>query len=67
LESISKEENWCLGYISILDFVIYEMINQISKFLPEKIQCFKKLLNVRNKVYELPEIKAYENSEKSIK
>lgn len=45
-----------------MDFVIYELINQLEKIVPDKVQKLTKLFTLRERVRKIPEIEVYENS-----
>lgn len=67
LERNCKEDSWYFGYITVADFCFYEMINNIEWLFPGLAANFPKLLALRNRVYSLERIYAYETSDKSVK
>jgi hypothetical protein len=56
------KDSFYLGYLTILDFSMYEIVNHFQLLFPEEIQHFTKLIQIRDRVAALPEIKEYENS-----
>jgi hypothetical protein len=59
LEANCKEADWFFGYISIMDFIFYEMMNNMEWLFPELVKNFPKLMNLRNLVRALPAISSY--------
>jgi hypothetical protein len=55
-----------LGYLTIIDFSIYELVRYIEMLFPGKTTPLVRLNYIKNRIYELPEIKAYENSPRVI-
>lgn len=51
-----------LGYLSLFDFSIYELMHYIVIIFPKQIKDYRKLLEIERKVGDLPEVKAYEES-----
>lgn len=45
---------WFLSYLTIMDFVTYEAINQLDRIFPQEISKFKKLHALRDKVAQIP-------------
>lgn len=60
-------EGWYYGYITIMDFVIYELLNLIKSILEEQLKKFKKLMALRERFSAIPEIRNYENSPRALK
>lgn len=60
-------KTWMLGYLSVFDFSIYELVHYIDLVFPHRIKEFQRLIRVENRVRDLPEIKRYENSPQAIK
>ena len=56
-----------MGYLTIIDFSIYELVHYIELIFGDKIEEFPKLKSITKMVGELPEIKAYEESEKAVR
>ena len=44
LEKFASQKPWMLGYLSLFDFSIYELVHYISIIFPKQIQDYKKLL-----------------------
>ena len=61
-EEFAPENDWILGYLTIIDFSIYELIRYIELIFGEKIKEFPKLKDITRRVGSLPEIKSYEES-----
>lgn len=55
------------GYLSLFDFSVYELVHYIDLVFPRRIKEFQKLMQIENRVRDLPEIKRYENSPHAIK
>ena len=53
--------------MTIVDFVIYEVVNQLEKLFPQEIGKFKKLQTLRDRVSKIPEVEEYEKSERAVK
>jgi len=49
-------EGWYLGYISVMDFFIYEILNLIENLFPTEIYKLKKLIALRQQVASIKEI-----------
>ena len=47
LEKDAKQDDWYLGYISILDFFFYEVVNQIEYNFSNQLCKFPKLRALR--------------------
>jgi hypothetical protein len=50
---------WFFPYLTIMDFVTYEIINQLDRIFPQETAKFHKLYALRDKVAKIPEIEAY--------
>jgi len=59
IETDCSEKEWFLGYLSIFDFIFYEMMNNLEYLFPDLMQHFPKLMNLRNRVYSLEAISSY--------
>jgi len=66
-EKEAKEDDWYLGYISLIDFTIYLIMTQLDQTFPEEIKKFKKLNALKDKVAKIPEIEEYEKSPRAVK
>lgn len=65
-ESFVKGDGWFLGYLSIIDFSIYELIRYMEMLFPGKTDPLINLTRIKNMIYSLPQIKAYECSSRAI-
>ena len=61
-EQECSPNNFYFGYLTILDFHIYEIVNYFTLLFPNEIVKFTKLRQIRDRVAALPEIKRYEES-----
>ena len=53
-EEQSMDNSFYLGYLSILDFELYEAVNYVERLFPQNIQAFPKLLKIRDQVKMIP-------------
>lgn len=60
------DDNFYFGYITVMDFVIYELINHVALMFPDAMGRLKKLKRLRDRVAEIPEIKEYESSSRAV-
>lgn len=60
------ESGWYYGYVTVMDFVIYELMNLISVMFPKELNKLYRLKALRNRVSCIPEIRGYENSERAV-
>lgn len=63
----AKPNDWYFGYITLMDIVVYELINQLELNFPDEIQKFTKLIALKNRVYNTPEINNYETSQRAVR
>lgn len=61
-ENDCPEVGWYFDYITVIDFVIYELLNLIETVFPDEVRKFKKLMGLRQRFSTIPEIRNYENS-----
>lgn len=54
-----KPNSFYFGYLTVLDFSIYEIVNYFRLLFPNEIAKFTKLTQIRDRVAALPEISAY--------
>ena len=54
------------GYLTIIDFSVYEIVSYFKRLFPKEINRFPKLLQLKNKVGAIPEIRAYEMSPRKV-
>jgi|JI6StandDraft_1071083.scaffolds.fasta_scaffold1173431_1 hypothetical protein len=66
LEEESVNNSFYFGYLTVLDFSIYEIVNYFRLLFPTEINKFVKLTQIRDRVGSLPAIKRYEESEKGV-
>lgn len=69
LEEYEKDchENYYLGYLSLIDFFLYELIYLLKRIFPEKLNEFTKIKKVFQEFANISEIKSYEESTKAVK
>ena len=65
-ESFAHEGDWFLGYLTIIDFSIYELVRYMELIFPGKLKEFPKILRIKEMISDLPEIRAYEESPRCI-
>jgi len=53
------QENYALGYLTVVDFRLADLVYAITHLLPDEAKDLKKLQNISKTVYELPQIKKY--------
>ena len=56
-----------MGYLTLIDFSVYELARYIDWMFPGKMKTLTNLCRIKNKVETLPEIKAYESSKDGVK
>jgi uncharacterized membrane protein YfhO len=56
LENTAVPNNFFFGYITIIDFVIYEMLGQMEENFKEKLEPLVRLKSIRERVSKIPEI-----------
>lgn len=66
LEQECQEDDFYLGYLTILDFYIYEIVNYFGQLLPKEMKKYPKLVQLRNLIRSLPKIKEYEESDRKV-
>ena len=67
LEAFVGQKEFCLGYLTILDFVVAEFSNYILTVWPEESKGWGFLRRIRDNFNKLPETEAYYKSESSFK
>lgn len=60
------EGEWALKYLTVVDFRLADFIALVVAIYPEEAGSFKQLLTIKERVYNLPEIKKYRESEGAI-
>jgi len=58
--------DWFLGYLTLIDFSVYELVRYMDWMFPDKMKVFSNLCRIKSRVEALPEIKAYESSKDSV-
>ena len=61
-EDFAQRDNWFLGYLTIIDFSIYELVRYMEMIFEDKMQEFPKLRKITQMIAQLPQIKSYEQS-----
>ena len=59
-EQFVKGKCWFLGYLSIIDFSIYELMRYMEMLFPNTENSLPKLNFIKREVLNLPAIKVYE-------
>ena len=55
-----------MGYLTIIDFSIYELVRYMEMLFGEKMLEFPNLINIKNMVGALPQIQCYEKSSRAV-
>lgn len=58
-EDFAQENSWFMGYLTIIDFSIYELVRYMEMIFGDKMQEFPKLNSIAKNIQELPKIKEY--------
>ena len=69
LKQYEKEccvDHFFLGYLTIMDFTFYEIINYCELLFPKVCESYPRLVKLRDLVAEIPEIKDYEASDRVV-
>lgn len=61
-EDSAQLDNWFMGYLTIVDFSVYELVRYMEMIFGDKIREFPKLNSITKSIANLPRIKAYEES-----
>ena len=61
-----KEDDFYFGYLTILDFAIYEIVNYFRLLFPKETSKFVKLGKLRDRVALIEEISEYEVSMRAV-
>ena len=64
---MSKENDWFFGFLSLADFTMYELINNLYFLFPDLLTGLPKLKSLRDRFGNLPAVMRYEMSSYSIK
>lgn len=65
-EGECQENGFFFGYLTVFDFCIYEIINHFRHIYSPGLAKLPKLVALRDRVAEIPEIKAYESSGRAV-
>lgn len=66
-ENECPADGWYFGYFSIMDFVVYEILNLVASVFPTAVDNSPKLQALRERFYAIPEVTAYEESKRAVK
>ena len=66
IEEAISPEGWFLGYLSIVDFSIYELIRYMDNIFEKEIKYLPKMKRIERMFAELPSIKHYETSPRAV-
>lgn len=66
-EEIAKQDNWFLGYFTLIDLSMYELVRYMDLIFPGEMINFPKLSAILEKVANLPQIKDYELSSRAVR
>lgn len=66
-EEIAKQDNWFLGYFTLIDLSMYELVRYMDLIFPGEMAKFPKLLSIMEKVANIPQIKEYELSPRAVR
>ena len=58
-EKECMKDTFYFGYLTIVDFFMYELVNYIKKFDEKVMQEFPKLMQLRDRVASIQEIRNY--------
>ena len=58
--------NWFLGYLTIIDFSIYELVRYMENIFDNFVHDIPKLKKIERDFRELKEIKEYEESSRAV-
>ena len=61
-----KEDDFYFGYLTILDFAIYEIVNYFRLLFPREASKFVKLGKLRERVAAIEEVEQYEGSMRAV-
>lgn len=59
-------QEWSLGYLTVVDFRMADFVQLIYEIFPNVRQNIKKLLNIKQNLYNLPQVKDYRYREGAI-
>ena len=61
-----KDDDFYFGYLTILDFAIYEIVNYFRLLFPKETSKFVKLGKLRERVAAIEEVQQYEGSVRAV-
>lgn len=67
LETYDKIGEWFLGYLTVCDFFIYEMVSYFTLFFPNSMNKCVNLKRIAAQIGKLEKVKSYEESDRAIK
>lgn len=56
-EESAKNGDWFLGYFTLIDLSIYELVRYMELIFPGEVDSFPKLLAIKERVSDIPQIK----------
>ena len=65
-EQFVKGTSWFLGYLSIIDFSVYELMRYMCMIFPGKHESLPKLNRIKEMIEKIPQIKEYEESSRAV-
>jgi hypothetical protein len=65
-QAAHPEGQWFLGYLTVIDFSIYELVRYMDCIFDGQTATLPKLKDIESRVQELPAIKQYEQSPRAI-
>lgn len=65
-EHESPQVGWYYGYLTVMDFLIYELLNLLESVFPDEVGKFVRLMALRHRFAAIPEIRNYENSSRAL-
>lgn len=66
-EEIAKQDTWFLGYFTLIDLSMYELVRYMDLIFPGEMVKFPKLLAIMERVANIPQIKEYELSPRAVR
>lgn len=66
-EEVAKQNDWFLGYFSLIDLSMYELVRYMELIFPGELAHFPKIKAIEQRVSMIPEIKQYEESERAVR
>lgn len=68
LNNLNKqvEEEWALKYLTVVDFRLADIVGLAAVIFSEHRDEWRRLLAIRDRVYEIPEVKKYREMEGAV-